>query len=352
MPETLTSAEQLTPEWVTAVLRREGCLERGEVVAVRAAQARTLLVSSVARLEVDYSADATASAPTRLFFKVSAPDLQARFSRKEVEFYETVARESQGLPFVRCYDAAFSEKTGASHVLLDDLTETHTQTQAPLPPSERDCEKAVESLALLHARWWEHERLGDGIGTLTTEAEFGGTKALLQKHLVGFADFLGDRWPAERRETYERILAGPMTPWRRMLRREGLTVTHGDAHWWNFLFPRDCLGPAVVFDWHLWHVDAPLKDLAYMIALNWYPSRRARLESGLLRRYHAKLRESGVANYSWDACWQDYRRQIIRELFVPVWQWSSGMSPANWWASLEKIWLAFEDLNCAELVDD
>lgn len=138
-----------------------------------------------------------------------------------------------------------------------------------------------------------------------------------------------------------------------VLRREGLTLSHGDAHWWNFLYPREGVGGgALVFDWHLWHVGVPTKDLAYMIALNWYPSRRAALEVPLLRRYHAALVAAGVRGYSWDDCLLEYRRLVLRELFVPVWQWSSGMRPALWWSSLERIWLAFEDLGCEELLDD
>lgn len=342
--------EEVTPEWLTDVLRREGCLARGEVAGVRVALSRALVVSSVARLEVSYTAGA--EGPARLFLKLSTPRVQPHFSRREVDFYKTVARASPELPLVRCYDAAFSEHSGAAHLLLEDLMETHAQPPVPLPPSVRDCELAVESLAMLHARWWESPRLGVDIGTLTTEAEFEELRTLLAKHLAGFADFLGDRLLPQRLKTYERILAGPMTPWRRMLRREGLTVTHGDAHWWNFLFPRaDDGGPAVIFDWHLWHVDAPLKDLAYLIALNWYPSRRALFEQGLLRRYHETLAGAGVAAYGWEACLRDYRVQIIRELFVPVWQWSSGLEPTHWWSSLERIWLAFEDLNCVELIE-
>lgn len=341
--------DEVTPEWLTDVLRREGCLARGEVAGVRVALSRALVVSSVARLEVSYTGGA--QGPARLFLKVSAPRLQAHFSRREVDFYKTVARASPELPLIKCFDAAFSERSGASHLLLEDLMETHAQPPVPLPPSARDCELAVESLALLHARWWESPRLGVDIGTLTTESEFEELRALLAKHLAGFADFLGDRLLPRRLKTYERILAGPLTPWRRMLRREGLTVTHGDAHWWNFLFPRAGAGPAVIFDWHLWHVDAPLKDLAYLIALNWYPSRRAVFEQGLLRRYHETLAAAGVAAYGWEACLRDYRVQIIRELFVPVWQWSSGLEPTHWWSSLERIWLAFEDLNCAELIE-
>ena len=76
------------------------------------------------------------------------------------------------------------------------------------------------------------------------------------------------------------------------------------------------------------------------------------MEQTLLRRYHAALAAGGVERYSWADCWRDYRLAVIRELFVPVWQWSSGIQAGVWWSNLEKIWMAFEDLGCAELLDE
>ncbi|HKP73429.1 MAG TPA: hypothetical protein VJT82_10860 [Pyrinomonadaceae bacterium] len=353
MAGSITNIEQVTPAWLTDVLRDGGYVGVGEVVRVRVAQTRTLIVSNVFHLEVEYSEDAPASAPPRLFLKISTDELQTGFRPKEVEFYNTIARDAPELPLIRCYDAVYSTETGAAHVLLDDVSETHTQTPAPLPPSVRDCELAMDCIAQLHAHFWEHPRFVKGVGRRTSAREFETLRQTLSGHFAAFAEFLGDRFPAERRATYERVLAGSMRPWRRMIEPEGLTVSHGDAHWWNFLYPRDpANGTALIFDWHLWHVDIPLKDLAFMIALNWYPQRRARLEQKLLRRYHAVLVERGVRNFSWDECWHDYRQAVVRELFVPVWQWSSGMKPVHWWSSLEKIWLAFEDLRCAELLDE
>jgi Ser/Thr protein kinase RdoA (MazF antagonist) len=353
MSEPITDIEQLTSEWLTGVLRREGVLGEGRVVSCDVERARTLLISKVFHLSVSYSAGAPDDAPTRLFLKISRPALQSRFSQKEVEFYQVVAPRVPELPLIRCYDAAFSSASGAAHLLLDDVSETHTQSVPPLPPSLRDCELAVDCLAQLHARFWEHPQLGTEIGKLTTEAEFDSLVQTLRAHLEGFMDFLGDRLTDERRKYYERVISGSMQPWRRMLKPEGLTLSHGDAHSWNFLYPRDeATGTALIFDWHLWHVDIPLKDLAFMIAFNWYPQRRALLEEKLLRRYHAALVAGGVARYSWEDCWRDYRFAVIRELCVPVWQWSSGMEPGVWWANLDKIWMAFADLRCAELLDE
>jgi hypothetical protein len=353
MSEPITDIEELSNDWLSGVLRRAGVLDEGFVVRCDVKRERTLLISKVFHLSVTYSAGAPAGAPTRLFLKISSPTLQSHFSQKEVEFYNTVAPRAPELPLIRCYDAAFSHASGAAHVLLEDVSETHTQTVSPLPPSYRDCELAVDCIARLHARFWEHPQLGTEIGKLTTAAEFESLVRTLRTHLDGFLDFLGDRLTDKRRKYYERIVAGSMQPWRRMLKPDGLTLSHGDAHWWNFLYPRDeATDTALIFDWHLWHVDIPLKDLAFMIAFNWYPQRRSLLEQKLLRRYHAALVAGGVAGYSWEDCRRDYRFAVVRELFVPVWQWSSGMQASVWWSNLEKIWLAFADLRCAELLDE
>jgi len=55
-----------------------------------------------------------------------------------------------------------------------------------------------------------------------------------------------------------------------------------------------------------------------MMAAHWYPGRRARLETALLRRYHARLLSLGVHGYSWDDCWEDYRASVVRVLFFLV----------------------------------
>src|SRR5205085_1817484 len=257
MAELITDVEQVTPAWLSEVLRRAGVLVRGDVRAVEVTLSRALHVSHVCRLAVTYTDDAPLDAPAQLFLKLSAPALQAHYSRKEIEFYEKVAPLAPELPLLRCFDAVFDEATGRAHLLLEDVTETHGHPPAPMPPHDGECEAVVDSLAELHARWWHDPRLGQEVGQLTTPAEFAELRQLIETKLVGFLDFLGDRLSAERRARYEQVLAGSMYPWRRMLTREGLTLAHGDAHWWNFLYPRK-EGRVLIFDWHQWHVDAPL----------------------------------------------------------------------------------------------
>jgi hypothetical protein len=77
-----------------------------------------------------------------------------------------------------------------------------------------------------------------------------------------------------------------------------------------------------------------------MMAVHWYPERRARLEARLLCT-------DGVTDYSLERLWEDYRLSVIGHLAIPIWQQTPGLPPAIWWSHLHRIIAAFEDLDCA-----
>jgi thiamine kinase-like enzyme len=145
-----------------------------------------------------------------------------------------------------------------------------------------------------------------------------------------------------------RVIGTFPRPWARLKSARGLTLTHGDAHTWNFLIPRAPeAGRVYLIDWQLWHPHVGARDLAFMMTIFWYPERRARTELPLLRRYHEKLSEGGVRGYSWD----DYRWSAVRNIFIPLGQRARGMAARYWWSNFERAVLAFEDLRCAELIE-
>jgi Ecdysteroid kinase-like family len=76
-----------------------------------------------------------------------------------------------------------------------------------------------------------------------------------------------------------------------------MTVIQGDSHVWNNFLPRDGGNDVRIFDWDCWRVDVAADDLAYMLALHWYPDRRRRMEQPLLDCYHSALLEGGVKGY-------------------------------------------------------
>ena len=130
-----------------------------------------------------------------------------------------------------------------------------------------------------------------------------------------------------------------------------LSVVNGDAHVWNVLYPREASSADVrLIDWGGWRVDTATDDLAYMMALHWYPERRRRLERPLLDRYHTALAAHGVTGYDRRALAEDYRASVLWQLTTPVWQAEHNIPASIWWSHLERILLAVDDLNCRELL--
>jgi len=116
------------------------------------------------------------------------------------------------------------------------------------------------------------------------------------------------------------------------------------------MYPRDRgVDTIKIFDWNSWDIGRAADDLAYLIGIHWYPARRKALEKRMLRHYCDQLQERNIA-YSWNQLWRDYRTSAIRNLFIPVWQWHHGINPSVWWSHLERSFLAFDDLDCREIL--
>ena len=98
-------------------------------------------------------------------------------------------------------------------------------------------------------------------------------------------------------------------------------------------------------------MDTASDDLAYMLAVHWYPDWRRRYERDSLARYHDTLMAAGVRDYSFDALWQDYRYSVLWQITTPLWQATHALAPVIWWNNLERIMLAVHDLGCLELLE-
>ena len=342
-------------EHLTAVLRKAGVLGDGQVLTVEPEDRRDTILSHIMRLKLGYDGIA-AGAPPSLILKTARGDrLDPAWvgGRQEVAFYSRVApRLPPGL-VPRCFDADWIADSNAWHLLLEDLAATHfTATTWPLPPALDQCEIIVGSLARVHAEWWDNPDLGGAVGTWLDADALQQSLQAFTGHLARFTDQHGDRLPAERREFYDRLAEAAPRLRQRYLSRRNVTITHGDAHVWNCLLPREAgAGDARWFDWDSWHINVGTSDLAYMIAMHWYPDRRRRFERHLLDRYHGALLARGIEGYDRRALDDDYRLSVLFRIMTPVRQAALNIPPLIWWSNLERIFLAVDDLGCRELLD-
>ncbi|MHB0771017.1 phosphotransferase [Bradyrhizobium sp. 5.13L] len=342
------------PARLTAALRRGGVLDAGAVREVKVLHQRDTLVSHIIRLGLRYVGE-SAGAPQSLILKTpnaAFAQTLANGGRREIAYYTQLTPSMPPGLVPRCFDGHFDEDSLAWHLLLEDLTDSHDIATAwPLPPSRDQAIAIVTTLARWHAAWWDHPGLGDPVGTWASMEDSAQRMETFAGHYDRFADLLGDRLSEERRILYRRLIDRSERLSERYHSRRHMSITHGDAHTWNFLLPRAGVADTVrIFDFDLWSINVPTNDLAYLMAMHWYPERRQALERPLLGFYHDTLIESGITGYTRGALDRDYRWSVLWQITRPVWQWSINIPPLIWWNNLERVFAAADDLGCEELL--
>lgn len=361
MIEVLTEPSQATTAWLSTVLNERGFLRSGRVEDILLR--RVGASSNVAFLSVQYSAGAEVVAPCNFVLKWTNAELEGRMpqrNRAEIALYQALAGQTDDLPIVPCFDAVYvAGRPDRFHLLLaDPSATTHSaQRYSAVPPTLAQCRQIVQTLAFVHARFWKVAHLGDRLDwARAAELHSGALSAPFNEWVdatlpMFFAD-LGERLSPARSALYARI--GRAAPARLVERQSSgrpLTLTQGDVHLGNFLYPRDASAHLpFIIDWKRAAVTVGANDLAYMMGLYWFPSVRERWERPLLRHYHQHLIEYGVVDYVWEDLWEDYRLAVLRQFFEAVWGWSVRQNSMIWWNHLERISLAIEDLECLDLL--
>jgi thiamine kinase-like enzyme len=340
-------------EHLTQALRTSGALGSARVGNVAAIGSFVKLRSHTFRLRLEYEGTA-GGAPSSVILKMGHLDSDGRSSyanAHEIAFYRDIAPALPARVVPRCFEAVEATDTSAWHLLLEDLTDSHfIATEWPLPPAAAQCESIVQAWARFHAAWWDDPRLGAVAGSWP-DADW-------EQYLPGFAEQFArfnhrfaEVLSSERRELYERLVDRAPRLLARYRSRRNLTLIHGDAHWWNCFVPQHGGDNVRLIDWENWSSDIAATDIAYMMAMLWYPDRRRRMERPLLDCYHAELLANGLRGYDRQALDHDYRLSVLLLILRPLGQAAIDIPPRVWWPNLERIMLAVDDLGCRELLD-
>jgi aminoglycoside/choline kinase family phosphotransferase len=340
--------------YLTDVLRRSGVLARGSVCGVTVDGSLTKLRSHNVRLRLTYDG-AGGNLPASIFLKTGHLDrtrrAAANIGQNEVRFYREIAPAVPSGFLPHCFEAQRDGDSGDWHILLEDLGASHRLvTEWPLPPTPEQCEAIIDARARFHAVWWNHKQPGIDVSRLMDAAAVARFLQSLGEELLRFVDRHPELMPAHRRELYERLLQRAPDLLAQPRRRTNLTIVHRDAHVWNCMLPRDGGADVRLIDWEAWRVDKAAVDLAYMMAIHWYPDRRRSMERRLLNRYHATLLAHGVRDYDRATLDEDYRFAVLWHITTPIWQSANGIPPRVWWNNLERILMAVDDLGCRELL--
>jgi aminoglycoside phosphotransferase (APT) family kinase protein len=329
----ITAIEQVTPAWLTSILHRQGLTDGSAVRSVSVDRVHIDQLDSLGYfLDVRYAPIGAPSLPVRLFLKMPRPAVaRSTAPGREVRIYQALMPFQHCLPVVPCYDAADDPSTGRWHLLLADLSATHEQ-----PPDYRTIaasyiSRTIDCLARLHASCWERPLLVNLLGEPTHATAPAQQQARLRTAMPAFVALCGESLSSVDRHAIEHVVSAYPALSQRWLEPGARTLVHGDAHFWNLLYPRDGTSEGTcLVDLETCRVGYGVEDIAYAVALR-YPQRTRENELALVARYHATLVAHGVTNYSWERCWADYRHAVRLQVLLPVMWWLDGL-PQEFWS--------------------
>jgi hypothetical protein len=356
--DVLTNLDQVSPEWLTAVLLRSGALARGTVTGFEVGTGRGNW-STNGTLHLCYSPDSAGERPARLFLKMVDTDLGdgEYFGPSEVDYYTRDYLDVPDAPLLRCYDGRYSPALRRYHLLLEDVSPSHVVAGSKTPTLAYGLALA-DAFAALHARWWGPDQLAESGAPIHDAAHIRRFVAIaepgLDPILTCCAANLEPHWPLALHELFARL---PDTLIARADDLNGYTLFHGDAGENNILVPRDGDRPLYVidrqpFDWSL-TTGLGAYDFAYALVLDWPVELRRAWEEPVLRRYHAELLRRGVSGYSWEQLWGDYRLCIALCVTIPVEYCRGGLNERwlpVWLLMLQRVLAACDDLAVMEVV--
>ncbi|MEX2558146.1 MAG: phosphotransferase [Actinomycetota bacterium] len=227
---------------------------------------------------------------------------------REVEFFNDVAPELDGINIPRTFFGAVDPDSGQALVLLEDLTVrnvTFGRATSPITP-----EVAAESLDIMaryHALWWESPRLAP-------LARFPGVLEPIILYLLGpenWAACMGRPRAAavtgELRD-HDRIQAAVVAMWERNKEAPGCFI-HGDPHLGNMYFEPD--GSPGFLDWQGAMCGTWAHDVTYFVIGSLEIDDRRAHERALLSGYLERLASYGAPAPGLDEAWLAYRRNVM-----------------------------------------
>jgi len=249
------------------------------------------------------------SLPSQLFAKTNPPDFTTRLfgalfqlGPNELGFYRDIRNE---LPIntPRCFGVYGNLYRYL--ILIEDLSARARFTDVSSRCDLQMAEAVIDTLASLHARCWQDERLNTDWRWVNRQ-EYGRAHSFLtllrniatKQALKRYRDLLPENIPALARKLNEKYIALEQL-WSQGER----TLVHGDAHIGNMYFLDD--GSSGLLDWQVLGVHHAMRDVTYFLINSLPTALRQEHEELLIERYINRLDEKNI-QLAKSKAWQQY----------------------------------------------
>jgi hypothetical protein len=303
----IKTADGITAEWLGSVLGADG-LELIGVEAIGTGQMSKVYRVSYGRFGGERQSVAVKLAATDQNSRDVGVNLGAYL--REVTFYSELRDRIGGDgTLAQCHLATHDPKEGWFTLVLEDIADG-VQGDQIAGCGHAEARIAMVALARIHAPVFGDLALA---ATDWLNQPNPLNQALLTALLPGFLERYQGRIAPEHAEVCERFVA-VADAWDAD-RRPPLGLVHGDYRLDNMLFHD---GTCTVVDWQTLGFGPAMRDAAYFLGSALPVEERRAHEESLLRAYHDELLAHGVAGFSWEQCWEEYRRQCFLLLVMTI----------------------------------
>lgn len=353
--------QDLTADWMTDALRSTGVIKSVTVTKIepQVIGEGSGFIGQIAKVALTYDKPEP-GAPASLIAKFPGASEGGRaigntfdFYHREIRFYQEIAAEVELRTPAYYYSAA--DREAQEYILLiEDLAPCEVGDHAAGCKLE-EARLAIESIGKFHATWWESPRLktiGEWMPTLDAPVQqFAG--GAYQQAWPAFLQMFGSTLSPEVKAIGEQI-GQNVIKIQSSLATSPVTISHGDYRTDNLFFASAKGGaPIAVADWQISTIGRGAFDVAYLLCGGMEPEMRRTHERDLLRMYHRTLEANGVTGYSFEQCWDDYRRSALFHfvyivIAIGTLDASNERGMALWTAWLRRGAAALEELNAVE----
>ena len=303
----------------------------GSVQSIRVLETFEAYADIVALLQISYS-NKTKVAPETLFCKVFGEQWYETSGKAELTLYRDLAPQMPEIPVPDFYGYIDLTERKYLAIFLEDLQTAYISVEFPVA---KDSLKLItDTLASLHARWWEHDLLRhpkflepelgvtrmpqalspDGLAMNASQANRA-IDAFLERHM-------GNLSPPERDLLTQLAMFWQPRFEERVQHGQEITLIHGDFHLLGNIFFAKQTGtnPKLkIIDWTQMKRGLGVHDLMYVL-LSVETEDRVTRDRKLIEHYYHGLRRAGISNYDWDQCLWDYRFSLLTNVFQCVFQ--------------------------------
>ncbi len=246
-----------------------------------------------------------------------------RNSLKEIEFYQNINIYNASIPIIKHFYSYVSDNKDDFLLVLEDISNQY-KTIGETNRSKIDYwYGCIETLARVHAYFWNYKNINEKLIDVRNKSQLKETElkdlSMLEKFFCKYKEELSDKEKSFLKKAMYINIDFVKEVRERTIKKDRITIVHGDSHIHNFMFSINEDKNTILFDYQFFNKGIGTIDLAHLFRVD-FPESLLVKQLDLVSYYHKILIENDVKDYSKKDCLRDFRNSVGVMMLIPFWQ--------------------------------